>query len=112
MFKVKGATVYPIEVESALRATPGVSYAFVTNVTHSDGHEQVGALVVSADEPRDIADGVRTRLSAFKVPSVWLVVTDPSVAPMSATGKIDKASLQALLADRGSSIVRAQNFSA
>jgi acyl-CoA synthetase (AMP-forming)/AMP-acid ligase II len=106
MFKVKGATVYPIEVENALRATPGVKQAFVTNVTDLDGRDQVGALVVSADEPRAIAEGVRARLSAFKVPSVWLVVTDPSVAPMSATGKIDKARLQLLLASRGSPIDR------
>ena len=33
MFKVKGATVYPTEVESGLRSIPGVSQAFVTDVS-------------------------------------------------------------------------------
>ena len=102
MFKVKGATVYPTEVEAALRATPGVAQAFVTAIADADGREQVGALVVSGVEAAEIAAAVRSRLSSFKVPTVWLVVTDPAVAPMSATGKIDKERLQQLLASQGS----------
>jgi acyl-CoA synthetase (AMP-forming)/AMP-acid ligase II len=98
MFKVKGATVYPAEVESALRATPGVSQAFVTNVAAADGRDQVGALVVSRDELADIERAVRTRLSAFKVPTVWHVVADPGAVPLLASGKVDKARLQQLLA--------------
>lgn len=102
MFKVRGATVYPTEVEAALRATPGVAQAFVTNVADDDGREQVAALVVSRAEPAAIAGAVRARLSSFKVPTVWLVVADPAMAPMSATGKIDKTRLQELLAAQGS----------
>ncbi len=101
MFKVKGATVYPTEVEAALRSTPGVSQAFVTNVATDAGLEQVGALVVSDVDTRDIVGALRARLSSFKVPTVWLVAADPSVAPMSATGKIDKERLQELLVQRG-----------
>ena len=37
MFKVKGATVYPSEVEAALRAVPGVRAAHVTDVAVDDG---------------------------------------------------------------------------
>jgi acyl-coenzyme A synthetase/AMP-(fatty) acid ligase len=101
MFKVKGATVYPTEVEAALRATPGVRSAFVTNVDGPDGHDRVGALVVSAEDPAQIAAKVRSRLSSFKVPTVWLVVDDPAVTPMSATGKVDKARLQQMLSTEG-----------
>lgn len=98
MFKVKGATVYPVEVESALRATPGVSQAFVTNVTAVDGGEQVAALVVSREEVVEIERAVRARLSAFKVPTVWHVVADSGAVPSLASGKVDKARLQQLLA--------------
>jgi acyl-coenzyme A synthetase/AMP-(fatty) acid ligase len=106
MFKVKGATVYPTEVEAALRAVPGVTQAFVTNIAAANGSEQVGALVVSGERRGDIAQAVRARLSSFKVPSLWLVVDDPAAAPMSATGKIDKERLQQLIAMQGSTAPR------
>ncbi len=41
MFKVKGATVYPAEVEAALRSIPRVTQAFVTNVAADDGTQEV-----------------------------------------------------------------------
>ncbi len=37
MFKVKGATVFPTEVEAALRAVPAVRLAFVTDVREDSG---------------------------------------------------------------------------
>ena len=45
MFKVKGASVYPSEVEAALLAIPEVEKAFVVDVVH-DGAPAVGAVVV------------------------------------------------------------------
>ncbi len=45
MFKVSGATVYPSEVEHALRTIDGVENAFVTNVLGPNG-DRVGAAVV------------------------------------------------------------------
>ncbi|WP_083419894.1 class I adenylate-forming enzyme family protein [Pseudofrankia sp. BMG5.36] len=61
MFKVKGATVYPLEVEAALRALPGVREAFVTDVAGEAGGRQVAALVVAAlpegENRRDGPDG-------------------------------------------------------
>ena len=97
MFKVKGATVYPSEVEAALRALPEVADAHVTNVASEDGTEQVGALVVSDADPDALAEATRARLSSFKVPTVWLVVADHQAVPLLATGKVDKARLQELL---------------
>ncbi len=97
MFKVKGATVYPSEVEAALRAVDGVRQAHVTDVVGDGGWREVGAAVVT-DAPRaEVAAAVRLRLSAFKVPTRWLMVAEPSRIPMTATGKVDKAALRALL---------------
>ena len=58
MFKVSGATVYPTEVEQALRDIDGVDNAFVTNLAGPQG-DRVGAAVVcdtaaaTAEELRD-----------------------------------------------------------
>jgi acyl-CoA synthetase (AMP-forming)/AMP-acid ligase II len=97
MFKVKGATVYPSEVEAALRAVPGVAQAFVTDVAAESGTHRVGAVVVSDADVPSLAEAARARLSAFKVPTVWHVVKDPDAVPRTPTGKVDKARLQQLL---------------
>ena len=55
MFKVSGATVYPSEVEQALRTIDGVQNAFVTDVSGA-----VGAVVI-ADAPVDGAPCSRAK---------------------------------------------------
>ncbi|MDQ2649945.1 MAG: acyl--CoA ligase [Actinomycetota bacterium] len=100
MFKVSGATVYPAEVEAALRASPLVQQAYVTNVVDDvTGADAVGAAVVLAPDATldDVRDDVRTRLSAFKVPKRWVVLGSPAEVPTLASGKVDKPGLQALL---------------
>jgi acyl-CoA synthetase (AMP-forming)/AMP-acid ligase II len=101
MLKVKGATVYPPELESALRSIAEVSQAFVADVTADDGTQEVAALIVSTAGHEIMADAARARLSSFKVPTLWLVISDPEHVPMSATGKVDKAALQQILRARG-----------
>lgn len=101
MVKIRGATVYPGEVEDALRSLPGVRQAFVTDVRTDGGGSEIAALVVT-DAPRDdVAAAARARLSAFKVPTVWLVVPDLGVVPVAPTGKVVKSRLQELLRTRG-----------
>ncbi len=99
MVKVKGTTVYPSEVEAALASVPGVRRALVVDLD-TDGRTELGAAVVLGGDvaltAADLARETRTRLSAFKVPSRW-VVLDAAEVPMTATGKVDKAALQALL---------------
>ena len=99
MVKVKGATVYPSEVEAALVTVPGVQRALVVDVD-AGGRTELGAAVVLAGgvalTAADLARETRARLSAFKVPSRWVVV-DAADVPMTATGKVDKAALQVLL---------------
>ncbi|CAO5177477.1 AMP-dependent synthetase and ligase [Frankia sp. AiPs1] len=129
MFKVSGATVYPLEVESALRALPGVADVYVTDVTgpaaptasrdspasagpdgtaSDEGVRQVAAVVVgsSLPDPRALADLARARLSSFKVPSRWLLLSDPHRVPRLASGKVDVGALRGLLLDEGVVISR------
>jgi acyl-CoA synthetase (AMP-forming)/AMP-acid ligase II len=92
MFKVSGATVYPSEVEKALRTVDGVAGAFVTEVSGA-----VGAVVISHRPVDQLRDAARKRLSAFKIPTVWLLVDDDAAIPRKATGKVDVRALRELL---------------
>jgi acyl-CoA synthetase (AMP-forming)/AMP-acid ligase II len=99
MFKVKGASVYPSEVEAALMRSEGVVRAFVVDVEHEDSRA-VGAVVVLAPDAsssiEELAAGTRAHLSAFKVPTCWRVIA-PDEVPMAPTGKVDQAALRRLL---------------
>jgi len=102
MFKVKGATVFPIEVERELRTLPGVSHAWVMDV-HENGTSQVGAVVIGNDLQVAVLDAeARRRLSSFKVPTRWLVVPDESQIPRLASDKVDMHQLRQLLIATGS----------
>lgn len=102
MFKVSGATVYPSEVERALRSIDGVTSAIVTNVADHRG-DRVGAIVVcdtttvTAEQLRSAA---RKLLSTFKVPTLWLLVDSDESIPRGATGKPDVRRLRALLGEQ------------
>jgi acyl-coenzyme A synthetase/AMP-(fatty) acid ligase len=89
MFKVSGATVYPSEVEQALRAIDGVENAFVTEV---DG--VVGAAVISASGVDHLRAEARKRLSSFKVPTRWLLLDSDDDVPRGTTGKVDVRKLR------------------
>jgi acyl-CoA synthetase (AMP-forming)/AMP-acid ligase II len=98
MFKVSGATVYPSEVERALRTIDGIAQAFVTDVPGEAG-SRVGAVVVcddtrSGDQLRSAARGL---LSSFKVPTVWLLLKSDDEVPRGGTGKVDIRRLRELL---------------
>jgi acyl-CoA synthetase (AMP-forming)/AMP-acid ligase II len=100
MFKVRGATVYPSEVESALHGLPSVRRAYVVDVMGAGGGAEVAAVVVLAASAPDttideLARDAKERLSSFKVPTRWQIV-DADDVPMTTTGKVDKAGLQRL----------------
>jgi acyl-CoA synthetase (AMP-forming)/AMP-acid ligase II len=103
MFKVSGATVYPSEVERALRTIDGVGHVYVTSVPGPAG-ERVGAAVVRANRALD-AEELRGRarklLSAFKVPAVWLLLNSDDDVPRGGTGKVDIRGLRDMLIDVG-----------
>lgn len=93
MFKVSGATVYPSEVEAALREIAGVRAAFVTDV-----EGRVGAAVICDGRTPDALRGeARAKLSSFKVPSVWLLLDSDDDVPRGTTGKVDIRRLRELL---------------
>ncbi len=97
MFKVRGATVYPSEVQRALRSVPGVRAAFVVNV--ADGRaNRVGAVVVADGLSIErLHTATRAAVSAFKVPTLWLLLDNEDVVPRGATGKVDNAALRVML---------------
>jgi acyl-CoA synthetase (AMP-forming)/AMP-acid ligase II len=101
MFKVSGATVYPAEVEQALRDIDGVDNAFVTNLAGAQG-DRVGAAVAcdtAAMTAEKLRASARTVLSSFKVPTVWLLVDSDDTIPRGPTGKVDVRRLRELLAE-------------
>lgn len=102
MFKVSGATVYPGEVQRALRSIDGVENAVVTNVADDTG-DRVGAAVVcdiATMTPDRLRSAARKLLSAFKVPTLWLLVDSDEGIPRGATGKPDIRRLRALLREQ------------
>lgn len=105
MVKVRGATVYPAEVEAGLRSLDSVRQAFVTDVPGPDGRPAVGAAVVPVGDAsvEEVAAAARGVLSAFKVPTTWVALASADEIPMLASGKVDKGGLQRLIESRGAS---------
>ena len=98
MFKVSGATVYPSEVEDALRAIDGVKGAFAVDVGGA-----VGAAVVcdtATATPDSLRAAARKVMSSFKVPRVWLLLESDDEIPRGSTGKVDAARLREMLSQR------------
>lgn len=98
MFKVSGATVYPAEVEHALRGIDGVRGAFVTDVPGANG-PRVAAAVVRANAAitaESLRASAREALSPFKVPTLWALLDSDEAVPRGSTGKIDLVGLRNL----------------
>jgi acyl-coenzyme A synthetase/AMP-(fatty) acid ligase len=101
MFKVSGATVYPVEVERGLASIPGVAQAFVVGVD-TGGHLEVGAVVVGRDlEVTELWRAARQALSSFKVPTVWALLGSEAEIPRLASDKPDIGQLRHRLIQEG-----------
>ncbi len=100
MVKIKGASVYPSEVEAALAGLPGLAQVHVTRISLA-GVPALGAAVVpqgsSGIDERHLDEEARRLLSAFKVPARWRVLDNADQVPRTPGGKIDRAALAALL---------------
>jgi len=94
-----GLNVYPIEVEQALNALPGIGESAVIGVPHPDFGEAVVAVVTAlASGPAlpDQAEIIATlseHLAKFKCPKRVIAVAE---LPRNAMGKVTKAELRAM----------------
>jgi 4-hydroxybenzoate-CoA ligase len=105
MFKVSGIWVSPFEVEAALIAHAAVLEAAVVGREDADGLVKPMAFVVlrngSADTPalrEELKDHVKREAGPWKYPR-WLEVVDD--LPKTATGKIQRFRLRAMLETAG-----------
>jgi acyl-CoA synthetase (AMP-forming)/AMP-acid ligase II len=103
MIKTSGANVSPEEVEVAMRAHPEVLEAAVFGIPH----EALGEMVVGvAAKYRDstlteaeLQAFVKTQISSFKTPKRIEFLAKEDL-PMTASGKVRKAVLAEMLADK------------
>lgn len=102
MVKISGATVYPSEVEKALRGIAGVRGAFVTDIDLGHG-AQIAAAVVCAESVTApiLRTAARESLSSFKLPTIWLLLDSNDSIPRGSTGKVDITGLRDLLSRSG-----------
>jgi acyl-CoA synthetase (AMP-forming)/AMP-acid ligase II/acyl carrier protein len=95
-----GEKILPQEIEHTLARHPRVRQAAVLGLPHTELIEEVVAVVVPADgdmlDPAELRRFLASRLAPFKVPSRVFYL---SSLPLTATGKIARASLRDLLAD-------------
>jgi long-chain acyl-CoA synthetase len=98
-----GENVYCAEVEAAIYEHPAVHEAAVFGVPHERLGEEVAAAVVPRSSTSLDVDDLRsfltTRIAPFKVPSRWLVLSDP--LPRNAAGKFLKQELRDQMGNAG-----------
>ena len=80
MFKVSGATVYPSEVEQALRTIDGVDNAFVTEVSGGPIGSAPRWSVIRVIR-RPSARAARKTAELVQGPTVWLWSTPTTTSP-------------------------------
>jgi fatty-acyl-CoA synthase len=102
MYISGGENVYPAEVEAALAELPGVAGCAVIGVPDPRWGETGYALVVprpdaTLDEAA-VLSHLATRIARYKLPAHIRFVTD---LPRTASGKVRKAELRALLSEEG-----------
>jgi acyl-CoA synthetase (AMP-forming)/AMP-acid ligase II len=100
LIKSAGANVSPLEVEAVLQEVPGIAQCVVLGVDHAERGEQVCAVVVpsAAVDLPSLDRQARERLSSYKVPTRWVIVTSDEI-PTLPSGKFDRKSLRSLIVE-------------
>jgi acyl-CoA synthetase (AMP-forming)/AMP-acid ligase II len=91
---LRGAeNVYPAEIENCLEGHPKVDEVVVVGLPDDEFGQIVAAIVIPVSgellDEAELASYVRERLAYFKVPSRWVIDTEP--LPRTATGKVVRA---------------------
>lgn len=78
-----------------------VTQCVVVGLEHPERGEEVCAVVVPAVQDVDVdalTERARIRLSAYKVPTRWVITTADRI-PTLASGKLDRRTLRAMVLD-------------
>lgn len=98
VIKSSGSLVYAEEIEELLLQIPGVSEAAVFSVADAERSEVVGAAIVLENiSLSDVRQALTQRVSAYKIPRVWRVLTS---FPRMKNGKIDKATIYSYFTEK------------
>jgi acyl-CoA synthetase (AMP-forming)/AMP-acid ligase II len=103
LIKAAGANVSPLEVESVIGGFADVAQCVVVGIDDPRRGEEVCAVVVPAAADVDVNSvTARTRdhLSAFKVPTRWVIATTEQI-PTLPSGKLDRKALRAWVISAG-----------
>ncbi len=101
LIKAAGANVSPLEVESVIEQFAEVSQCIVVGIDDPVRGEEVCAVVVPVDGSLDVqslAARTREQLSAYKVPTRWVLVTSDQI-PTLASGKFNRRALRTMVMD-------------
>ncbi|CAN5672644.1 class I adenylate-forming enzyme family protein [soil metagenome] len=99
LIKAAGANVSPLEVEAVIEQFPEVAQCVVVGIDDPQRGEEVCAVIVPADAELDlesIAVRAREQLSAYKVPTRWVLAGSHQI-PTLASGKLNRKGLRALV---------------
>lgn len=101
--KVNGANVSPVEVEAAIRVTPGIKAVCVVGLKLEGQGDTLAAAIVREEgaevDPDVLRAHLKTQLSSYKVPRHLVFLREDEI-PMTASAKIYKPALKELLAAR------------
>ena len=96
MIKTSGANVSPLEVEAVIESFDDVAQCVVVGLDHAERGEEVCAVLVSSADIVDVdsvARRTREALSAYKVPTRWIIVTSDQI-PTLPSGKLNRKALR------------------
>lgn len=101
LIKAAGANVSPLEVEGVLEQFPEVAQCVVVGIDDPVRGQEVCAVVVPSTAGIDmetVAAGARDQLSAYKVPTRWVLATSDQI-PTLPSGKLNRRGLRDLVVD-------------
>jgi acyl-CoA synthetase (AMP-forming)/AMP-acid ligase II len=101
LIKAAGANVSPLEVESVIEGFADVAQCVVVGIDDPVRGEAVCAVVVPAAGQIDVqslATRARDQLSAYKVPTVWVLAASEQI-PTLPSGKLNRKGLRTIVAD-------------